>query len=237
MRRESEKAGLYFNISKTKVMTTANWVSFEIDGEEIEVVKSFTFLGSLIEKEGKCDPEIKRRIAIGKTAMIGLEKIWKDKHVSLDTKKRLVRALIFPTILYGCETWTKTKNMEKKINACEMWIWRKMLRISWTEKRTNESIRMEIGLENEESLKQFATRLKLRFFGHVMRSDGLEKEMMLACGEGRRRLGRPRMKWMDEIHDLTGMNLEELRDLSANREQWRMCVRKIARALRADSTR
>ena len=73
--------------------------------------------------------------------------------------------------------------MEKKINACEMWIWRKMLRISWTEKRTNESIRMEIGLENEESLKQLATRLKLRFFGHVMRSDGLEKEMMLACGE------------------------------------------------------
>src|SRR6218665_2680995 len=110
-------------------------------------------------------------------------------------KKRIVRTLIFPTVLYGCETWTMTKKMEKKINACEMWIWRKMQRISWTENKTNESnesVRMEIGIEEDETLQQTALRRKLGFFGHVMRSDGLEKRMMLAHGDGRRRRGRPR---------------------------------------------
>ena len=116
-----------------------------------------------------------RRVAIRKATMIGLEKLWQDRHVSIDTKKRIVRTLIFPTVLYGCETWTLTKKMEKKINACEMWIWRKMQRISWTEKKTNESVRMEIGIEEDETLQQTALR-KLGFFGHVMRSDGLEKD-------------------------------------------------------------
>src|SRR6218665_2215379 len=184
-------------------MTIANWDSFEIDGEEIEVVTSFTFLGSEVEKEGRCDKEIKRRVAIRKATMIGLEKLWRDKHVSINTKKRIVRTLIFPTVLYGCETWTMTKKMEKKINACEMWIWRKMQRILWTEKKTNESVRMEIGIE-EETLQQTALRRKPGFFGHVMRSDGLEKGMMLAHGDVRRRRGRPRRKWMDEIHEVVG---------------------------------
>ena len=109
-------------------MTTGEEDSFEIDGEKIGMVTSFTFLGSVIEREGKSDMEIKRRVTIGKTAMNGMEKIWKDKHVSIDTKKRLVRALIIPTITYGSETWTMTKKTGKKINACEMWIWRKMQR-------------------------------------------------------------------------------------------------------------
>src|SRR6218665_2973325 len=98
-------------------------------------------------------------------------------------KKRIVRTLIFQTVLYGCETCTMTKKMEEKINACEMWIWRKMQRISWTEKKTNESVRMEIGIEEDETLQQTALRRKLGFFGHVMRSDGLEKRMMLAFGD------------------------------------------------------
>src|SRR6218665_2997803 len=106
-----------------------------------------------------------------------------------------------------------TKKMEKKINACEMWIWRKMQRISWTEKKTNESVRMEIGIEEDETLQQTALRRKLGFFGHVMRSDGLEKRMMLAFEDGRRRRGRPRREWMDEIHEVTGMKLAELRDV------------------------
>src|SRR6218665_2751127 len=104
-------------------MTTANWNSFEIDGEEIEVVSSFTFLGSEVEKEGRCDKEIKRRVVIGKATMIGLEKVMARQTHEHRHKKRIVRTLIFPTVLYGCETWTMTKKMEKKINACEMWIW------------------------------------------------------------------------------------------------------------------
>src|SRR6218665_1257222 len=149
-------------------------------------------------------------------------------------EKRVVRTLIFPRVLDGCETWTMTKKMEKKINACEMWIWRKMQRISWMEKKTNESVRMEIGIE-EEALQQTALRRKLGFFGHVMRSD--EKGMKLAHGDGRRRRGRPRRKWMNEIHEVTGMKLAELRDVTTERKQWRRLVKTVARAQRVDSTR
>ena len=237
VKRESEKAGLYFNIKKTKIMTTAAWESFEVDGEEIEVVASFTFLGSMIEKGGRSEMEIKRRITLGKTAMNGLSKIWKDKHVSVETKKRLVRALIFPVVMYGCESWTKTQSMEKKINACEMWIWRKMLRISWTEKRTNESVRKELGIEKEETLQQSATKWKLCYFGHVMRSNGLEKELMTACGEGRRRRGRPRIRWLDEVQEKTGMNLEALREATRERRNWRKYIYTVVRAPRAEDTR
>src|SRR6218665_4051107 len=109
------------------------------------------------------------------------------EQLSIDTNKRIVRSLIFPTALYGCETWTMTKKMEKKINACEMLILRKMQRITWMEKKTNESVRLEIGMEEDETLQQTAIRRKLGFVGHVMQSDGLEKGMMLACGDGRRR--------------------------------------------------
>ena len=138
LKKESEKAGLYFNMKKTKIMSTEEEDSFEVDGEELETVTSFTFLGSVIEREGKCDLEIKRRIALGKNAMNGMEKLWKDKNVNIDTKKRLVRALIIPIITYGSESWTLTKKMDTKINACEAWLWRKMLRKSWKEKRTND---------------------------------------------------------------------------------------------------
>src|SRR6218665_582036 len=118
-----------------------------------------------------------------------------------------------------------------------MWIWRKMQRISWTEKKTNESVRMEIGIAEDETLQQTALRRKLGFFGHVMRSDGLEKRMMLAYGDGRRRRGPPRRKWMNEIHEVTGMKLAELRDVMAERKHWRRMVKTVARTRRVDSTR
>src|ERR1700757_5133302 len=157
--------------------------------------------------------EVKRRMALSKVAMRGLDKVWKDKHVSVETKTRLVKALIFPITLYGCETWTKTKALQKKIDACEMWIWRKMLRISWTEKRTNVSVLQEIGeMRGELTLQDKATKQKLMYFGHVMRSNGLEKEMMLGCGEGKRGRGSPRMRWMDEIHKRIAVSLAELRE-------------------------
>src|SRR6218665_3644625 len=152
-------------------------------------------------------------------------------------KKRIVRILIFKTVVYGCETWTMTKKMAKKINACEMCIWRKMQRISWTEKKTNESVRKEIEIEEEETLQQTALRGKLGFFGYVMRSDGFEKGMMLAHRDGRRRRGRPRRKWMDEIHEVTGMKLAEIRDVTTEMNQWRRLVKTVARAQRVNNTR
>ena len=152
-------------------------------------------------------------------------------------EKRLVRALIIPTVLYGCETWTMTKKMRKKINACEMWIWRKMLRISWMEKRANEWVRIDIGIENNDSLQQTVLTRKLGFFGHVMRSNGLEKDMMLAYEEGRRKQGRPRKRWLDEVQETTGMNLEQLREATSERKQWRRLIMTIARVQRTGSTR
>src|SRR6218665_368052 len=137
-------SGSSFCIYVIVIVTTESWRSFEVDGEEIEVIADFSFLGALVECKGRCEKEIRRRITLGKVAVQGLEKIWKDKHVSLQTKTRIVNAMIFPVILYGCETWTKTREMVKKLDACEMGIWRKMLWVSWTEKRTNESILVEI---------------------------------------------------------------------------------------------
>src|SRR6218665_2295359 len=110
-----------------------------------------------------------------------------------------------------------------------MWIWRKMQRISWTEKKTNESVRMKIGIEEDETLQQTVLRRKLGFFGHVMRSDGLEKGMMLAHADGTRRRGRPRRKWMDEIHEVTGLKLAGLRDVTTERKKWRRLVKTVAR--------
>src|SRR6218665_410730 len=159
---------------------------------------------------------------------------WTRRNIARQTrehryKERIMRSLIFPTVLYACEMRTMTKKLGKKINACEMWIWRKMQRISWTEKETNVSVRLEIGVEKDETLQQTAIRRKLGFFGHVMRSDGLEMEMMLACGEGRRRRGRPRRRWLDEIHEVTGMKLAELRDVTTERKQRRRLVVVVAR--------
>jgi len=170
--------------------------------------------------------------------MQGFEKIWKDKAVSLETKTRIVKAMIIPVVLYGCEAWTKTKALEKKIEACEMWIWRRMLRVSWTEKRTNEHILEEIGhLRGEMSLRQRAMRQKVTYFGHVMRADGMEKEMMLACGEGKRGRGRPRKRWMEEIHETMRMNLPELRETTRDRNAWRRLTMTVARIQRIDGTR
>ena len=236
LKRESEKAGLYFNIKKTKIMTTAEWDTFEMDGEEIGVVTSLSFLGSMVEKEGRCDKEVRRRISMGKAAMQGMDKIWRDRHVSLQTKTRLVKAMIFPIVLYGGEM--KTKALDDNIAACEMWMWRRLLGISWKERRTNESVLQDIGqLRGDMSLLQMIIKQKLMFFGHVMRTDGLEKAMMLACGEGTRRRGRPRIRWMEDVHRRTGMNLGQLRDVTQNRTEWRRLAMTVARVPRTDGTR
>ena len=127
--------------------------------------------------------------------------------------------------------------MGPKINACKMWIWRKMQKISWMEKKTNEEVCMKFGVENDETLQQMAIRRKLGFFGHIMRSKKLEKEMMMACGERRRIRGQPRTKWMDEIHERTGMNFAKLRNATLESKQCRRCAMMIVRAQRVDDTR
>jgi hypothetical protein len=235
VKKASEKSGLYLNMKKTKILTTAKWNVFELDGEEIEVVKDFSLLGSLIDRDGGCKREVKRRMALSKQAMVGLQKIWKDKNITLRTKMRLVKAMVFPVALYGCEAWTKTKAIKKKLDVTEMWMWRRMLRISWTEKRTNESVLEEIG--EELTLQCRASEQKLSYFGHVVRACGLEKDVMLGCGAGRRKRGRPRMRWLDEIEELTAMNIAQLKEAALNRMGWRRLIKTVARGQRSTSTR
>ena len=211
----SEKAGLYLNIKKTKIMSTAKIDSFVINGVELEVVRSFVFLGSTIEEDGDCKEEIKRRFALGRASMGGLEKIWKDKNITIQSKIRLVNALVFPVAVYGCESWTLRQYERKKIDAFEQWCWRRMLRIPWTAKRTNKSVADEVN--TNLSLQGRIIKQKLSYFGHVMRANGLEKSIMLGMGEGQRGRGRPRTRWLDEIQSTTGLNLHQLSEAVQDR--------------------
>jgi hypothetical protein len=223
----SGKAGLYLNIQKTKVMSTAELQSFSLNNKNIEVVDHFNLLGSILEEEGSCKQEIVRRLALGRTAMCGLAKIWKDRDFPTSTKVRLVKALVFPVATYGAETWTTDKKLRTKIGSFEMWCWRKMLRIPWTARRTNASVIADIG--EETSLENKIAKLKLEYFGHVVRADGLEKSIMLGMGDGHRNRGRPRRRWLEDITELTGLRLQELKMAARDRRGWREMVRVVTR--------
>ena len=147
VRKTSEKAGLYLNVLKTKVMTTGDIGEVAVDGKTVEVVTKFVFLGALITKDGLCDKEIRRRIAMGKAAMGGLTTVWKDRGITLQTKVKLVKALVFPIVLYGAETWTMRKTERKKIDAFELWCWRRVMRVSWMERKTNK---MDTGIKGDK---------------------------------------------------------------------------------------
>jgi len=214
-----EKYGLYLNVSKTKILSNVPLSSFNVDGVEIEVVHSFNFLGSTISEDGDCSKEIIRRTILSKVAMKGLQRVWKDKDISLATKLRLVKGLVFPVVYYSCVSWTMKAKDKRRIEAFENWCWRRLLRIPWTAKRTNESVRDELHIS--EHMEHKMLELKLRYFGHVVRANGLEKSIMCGMGEGQRRRGRPRLRWLDEIVALTGKKLEDLMALTENRAVWR----------------
>ena len=145
---KSAQAGLYLNLKKTKIMSTEEIEEFEVDGEKIGVVRDFIFLGAKIEDSGSCKGEILRRLALGRAAMPGLTKIWKDKDITITTKCRIVNALVFPVVLYGCESWTIRKAERRGTDSFELWCWRRLLRIPWTARRTNKSVIEEIKANN-----------------------------------------------------------------------------------------
>ena len=191
VKEKSAQAGLYLNLKKTKVMSTEEIEEFELDGENIEIVRDFVFLGAKIEDSGSCKGEILRRLALGRAAMTGLNKIWKDKDITITTKCRIVNALVFPVVLYGCESWTIRKAERRRIDSFELWCWRRLLRIPWTARRTNQSVIEEIKPTNP--LEALIKKQQLSYFGHIMRSENsLEKSMMLGMGGGARKRGRPR---------------------------------------------
>ena len=186
---ESEKVGLKLNIQKTKIMASSPITSWEIiDGETVETVSDFLFLGSKITADGDCSHEIKRHLLLGRKFMTNLDSIFKSRDITLPTKDHLVKAMVFPMVMCGCESWTVKKAEHQSIDAFELWCWRRLLRVPWTARRTNQSILKEISPEC--SLKGLMLKLKLQSFGHLMqRTDSFEKTLMLGKIEGRRRRG------------------------------------------------
>ena len=169
-------------------MASSPITSREIDGGTVETVSDFIFLGSQITADGDCSHEIKRRLFLGRKVMTNLDSIFKSRDVTLPTKVRLVKAMIFPVVMYGCESWTVKKAECRRIDAFELWCWRRLLRVPWTARRSNQSILKEIN--PEYSLEGLMLKLKLQYFGHLMqRADSFEKTLMLGKIEGRRRRG------------------------------------------------
>ena len=186
MKEESEKVGLKLNTQKTQIMASGLITSWEIGGKTVVAVSDFIFLGSKITADGDCSHAIKRHLLLGRKVMTNLESILKSRDITLPTKIRLVKAMVFPVVMYGCEGWTVKKAERQKFDAFELWCWRRLLRIPWTARRSNQSILKEISPGC--SLEGLMLKLKLQYLGHVMRRvDSLEKTLLLGGIEGRRR--------------------------------------------------
>ena len=204
VKEESEKVGLKLNIQKTKIMASGPITSWEIDGETVETVSDFIFLGSKITADGDCSHEIKRHLLLGRKVMTNLDSIFKSRNITLPTNVRLVKTMVFPVVMYRCESWTVKKAECQRIDAFELWCWRRLLRVPWTARKSNQSILKETSPGC--SLEGLMLKLKLQYFGHLMRRvDSLEKTLMMGKIEGRSRRGQQRMRWLDGITDIMDM--------------------------------
>ena len=209
-------------------MASGPITSWQIDGETVETVSDFILGGSKITADGDCSHEIKRGLLLGRKVMTNLDSILKSRDIILPTKVYVVKAMVFPVVMYGCESWT-VKKAEHRIDAFELWCWRRLLRVPWTARRSNQSILKEISPGS--SLEWLMLKLKLQYFGHLMqRADSLEKTLMLGGIGGRRRRGWQRMTWLEGITDSMHMSLGELRELVMNRKACHTAIHGVAKS-------
>ena len=199
-------------IQKTKIMASGPITSWQMDGETVETVTDLILGGSKITADGDCSHEIKRHSLLERKAMTNLDSLLKCRDIILPTKVPLVKALVFPVVMYGCESRTIKKSEHQRVDAFVLWCWRRLLRVPWTARRSNWSILKEIS--SEYSLEGLMLKLKFQYFDHLMqRTDSFEKTLMLGKIEGRRRKGQQRVRWLDGIIDSMNMRLSKLQEL------------------------